>query len=62
MNDNIRYALVAIVGGGWLFNLIAPAFIESYDNNLAANGPLLLILGSLFTSKPKKTGSDSGDE
>lgn len=54
MSDRIRLSLVILVGLGWLFNLIVPAFVESYENNLAANGPLLLILGALFTDRKKQ--------
>ena len=61
MNDKIRLALVVIVSAGWVFNLVAPAFVDSYDSNLAANGPLLLILGSLFTSRKSRTEKNGGE-
>lgn len=54
---NVRAALVALVGAGWLFNLVAPAFIPTYDSNLAANAPLMLILGSLFATRKRGDGS-----
>lgn len=57
MDSKIRLGLVVLVGVGWLFNLVAPAFAPTYDSNLAANGPLLLILGSLFVA-PKRKGKD----
>ena len=63
MNDKVRLGLVILVSMGWLFNLVAPAFVTSYDSNLAANGPLLLILGSLFTSrKPRLERKEPGND
>lgn len=56
MNDKLRLGLTVVVGAGWLFNLVIPAFVTSYDSNLAANGPLLLVLGSLFATR--KRGKD----
>lgn len=59
VNDKMRFFLIVVVSLGWVFNLVAPAFVSSYDSNLAANGPLLLILGSLFaTRKPGKKSDD----
>lgn len=58
-NDRIKTALVSLVGAGWAFNLVAPAVIHSYHSNLAANAPLMLILGAYFTTKIKdKTGDE----
>lgn len=54
MNDKIRLGLTVLVGFGWLFDLTAPAYIPGYERNLAANGPLLLVLGSLFATRKKK--------
>ena len=51
LNDRLRTFLVITVGLGWVFNLVAPSIVDSYDGSLAANGPLLLILGSLFAVK-----------
>ncbi len=50
-NDRARAYMIFIVSTGWMINLVAPVFVDSYDNSLAANGPLLLILGSLFAAK-----------
>lgn len=47
----LRAFLIIVVSMGWLWNLIAPTFVSSYDSSLAANGPLLLILGSLFATR-----------
>lgn len=46
-----RGATLVMVSAGWLFNLVAPAFISSYSSSLAANAPLMLILGSLWATK-----------
>lgn len=54
MNDSrLCTYLVVLVSTGWLINLVAPIFIESYDSGLAANGPLLLVLGSLFATRKR---------
>lgn len=51
--------LIAVVAAGWLFNLVAPAFVDGYDNNLAANAPFMLILGAMFaTRKPGEKDND----
>lgn len=60
MNDRLRLGMTVLVGAGWLFNLVAPAFFPSYHSNLAANGPLLLILGSLFATR--KSGIEKDEE
>jgi hypothetical protein len=57
VNEHLRLGLAILVGTGWAFNLVAPAFSSHYDSNLAANAPLLLILGSLFATR-KKDGDD----
>lgn len=49
--SRLRTFLIFVVSVGWLFNLAAPAFSDSYSSDLAANGPLLLILGSLFATR-----------
>jgi hypothetical protein len=46
-----RTSLIWLVSAGWLWNLVAPSFISSYEPRLDANGPLLLVLGSLFVTK-----------
>jgi hypothetical protein len=61
LNDRIRLGLTILVGAGWLFDLTAPAYIPGYERNLAANGPLLLVLGSLFATR-KKTKDDGDSE
>lgn len=53
----MKTVLVALVAAGWLFNLVAPAFVPSYDSNLAANAPLMLILGAMFATR--KSGGDN---
>jgi hypothetical protein len=58
INDRMRSWLVILVGAGWAFNLVAPVFSDSYEPNLAANGPLLLILGALFTTKKRENDSE----
>lgn len=58
LNDRIRLGLTILVGVGWLFDLTAPAYLPGYERNLAANGPLLLVLGSLFASRKKREDSD----
>ncbi len=57
----MKSVLVALVAAGWLFNLVAPAFVEGYDANLAANAPLMLILGAMFATRNGKGGDDNGD-
>lgn len=57
MDERLKIVFAFLIGAGWLFNLVAPAFFQNYDSNLAANAPLLLVLGSLYASKKK-----SGDE
>lgn len=52
----MKTALVALVAAGWLFNLVAPAFVDSYDSNLAANAPFMLILGAMFANRPRGEG------
>ncbi len=53
MNDRTRLGLTIVVALGWLFDLTAPAYVSGYERNLAAGGPLLLILGSLFATRKK---------
>lgn len=62
MNDRIRLGMIVLVGSGWLFNLIVPAFVPSYESNLAANGPLLLVLGAVFATKKKRGTTETGDD
>lgn len=57
----MKSVLIVLVAAGWLFNLVAPAFVTSYDSNLAANAPLMLILGAMFATR-KTGGSDGGDD
>jgi hypothetical protein len=54
LNERIRLFVIVVVTLGWVFNLVAPAFVSSYDSNLAANGPLLLVLGSVLAVKGKR--------
>lgn len=54
MTDRLRFTLVMLVGAGWFLNLCAPIVVSSYHTNLAANAPLLLILGSLFQAGRNK--------
>lgn len=56
MTENLRLVLAVVVGTGWLVNLLAPIVVHTYSTSLAANAPLLLILGSLFQSGRKKNG------
>lgn len=51
---HIRLILAVLVGVGWLVNLLAPIFVHSYSTSIAANAPLLLILGALFQSSRNK--------
>lgn len=57
----MKSALVVLVAAGWLFNLVAPAFIPSYDSNLAANAPLMLILGAMFATRKNGGGDNDGN-
>lgn len=41
-----------LVTVGWLFNLVAPAFISSYSSSLAVNAPMMLVMGAIFATKP----------
>lgn len=52
----MKTSFAILVGAGWLFNLVAPAFLSSYHSSLAANAPLMLVLGSLYATRNK--GSD----
>lgn len=56
-----KNALVALVAAGWLFNLVAPAFVPSYESNLAANAPLMLILGAVFATRKSGGGNSDGN-
>lgn len=58
MTEQLRLVLAVLVGVGWLVNLLAPIVVHSYSTSLAANAPLLLILGSLFQSSRKSKGGD----
>lgn len=53
MNSVMKNTFAAIVGAGWLFNLVAPAFISSYHSSLIANAPLMLVLGALWSTRGK---------
>lgn len=53
-----RTSLIWLVSAGWLFNLVAPVFSETYEPRLDANGPLLLVLGSLFVTRRKDGDSN----
>lgn len=58
MSESIKTGFAILVGAGWLFNLVAPAFVQSYDSNLAANAPLMLILGAMFATRKKDSSDD----
>lgn len=61
MNEPIKNGFSIIVAVGWLFNLIAPAFVDSYESNLVANAPLMLILGALFATRKQGKGEIRDD-
>lgn len=48
-NDPVRTGLAVLVGAGWAFNLIAPAIFHGYQSSLAVNGPLMLVLGAVYS-------------
>ncbi len=48
MIDRIRVGVCLGMLAGWLFTIVAPAFIDGYEPNLAVNGPLLFVLAWLF--------------
>lgn len=54
MSDKVRTIVLFLVTGGWLFNLVAPVFVHSYTSSLAANAPLMLVLGALYATKGTK--------
>lgn len=56
MNERLKTGFAVLVGSGWLFNLVAPAFFPSYHSSLSANAPLMLVLGAIFATR--KRGSD----
>lgn len=56
VTDGMRTTLVVLAGAGWLFNLIAPAFVPTYEASLAAQAPLMLILGALFATRNRDGG------
>lgn len=58
MNESLKNGFAILVGAGWLFNLVAPAFVSSYSSNLAANAPLMLVLGALFATRKRKGEDD----
>jgi hypothetical protein len=58
VNEHIKTGFAILVGAGWLFNLIAPVFVHSYDSSLAANAPLMLVLGALFATRNKTSGEE----
>lgn len=58
MTERLRLILACLVGTGWLINLLAPIVVHTYSTNLAANAPLLLILGSLFQSGRKAKAAE----
>ena len=58
MNERLRAGFAILVGAGWLFNLTAPAFLAGYQSNLAANAPLMLILGSLYATRKRSDDDD----
>lgn len=48
MINRIRIGVCLGMLAGWLFTVIAPAFIDGYEPSLAVNGPLLFVLAWLF--------------
>ena len=58
MNERLRAGFAILVGAGWLFNLIAPPFLAGDQRNLAANAPLMLILGSLYATRRRGDDDD----
>lgn len=51
----MKTSFAILVGAGWLFNLVAPAFLASYHSNLAINAPFMLVLGALWSTKRRGT-------
>lgn len=58
MNERLKNGFALLVGAGWLFNLVAPAFLRTYHSNLAVNAPMLLVLGALWSTKRKGHGDE----
>lgn len=57
MSNGVKLAFCWIVGAGWLANLVAgmiPAL--NYEPDLAANGPMLAVIGAVFATTKKKKG------
>jgi hypothetical protein len=60
-----KTVLVALVTAGWLFNLVAPAFVAGYEAKLEANAPFMLILGAMFATRNNannNTNNSNGEE
>lgn len=51
--NRARLGLIWVVSAGWLFNLVAPVFSDTYEPKLEVNGPMLLLLGSLFATRKR---------
>lgn len=58
MNSPLKTGFAILVGAGWLFNLVAPAIFPTYQSNLAANAPLMLVLGAIFATRKRGSGDD----
>ena len=54
-----KSVLVALVTAGWLFNLVAPAFVANYEAKLEANAPFMLILGAMFATRNNGNGNST---
>lgn len=54
----VKNLVTVVVLAGWMFNLAAPAFVSSYNSNLAANAPLMLVLGAMFATRNRGEEDD----
>lgn len=56
MEDRIKLGFSVLIGVGWLANLIAGMWPGStYEPDLIAHAPMMLVLGALFGTRRKGT-------
>lgn len=62
----MREKLALVVGAattvGWMFNLVAPAFIRGYQSVDAVNGIFMAVVGALILESARRKRGDDDDE
>lgn len=58
MSDRVKLGFCVLVGAGWLANLVAGMWPGStYEPDLIAHAPMMLVLGAVFSTRKKGGGN-----